>query len=128
MSGINWLHIAQQIGAGLVTTGVVALFAKEFLDWRRNRKVIARGEEKRHADAADVLTDTALTLVQPLRDELAQVRAEAQQLRDELRKAVAEGQAALTELRALRVAILDPAATLAALRDLVARSSRGGLP
>jgi hypothetical protein len=67
---------------------------------------------KLKADAADVLTDTALTLVAPLRAELDNVRGEMAAARREA--------TALTEtLRRWRWAILDPRAELDALRRMV---------
>ena len=81
------------------------------------------------ADAADVLTDTALTLIEPYREELKQTREENRALRSEvaeLREAVEEvpelrsAVARLTaEFARIRAAILHPGATLERLRMMV---------
>lgn len=81
---------------------------------------------KFNAEAADVLTDTALTLVQPLKLRVAELEAETVVARQEVEKAareVSDLRAAVWETTALirrwRSAILAPNATLGQLRTLV---------
>lgn len=125
---VNWAQAAQQGLSVLTTTGVAGLIGKGVFDRIKSKQRAVEGREKRRAEAADVLTDTALTLVEPLKRELAEVRAEATDLRLQVHKAVTEAESAIHELRRLKLAILDPASTLGALRDLVSRHGRNGMP
>ncbi|MGN9777094.1 hypothetical protein ACTMS0_15215 [Micromonospora sp. H33] len=83
--------------------------------------VVQRG--KFRAEAADLLTDTALTLVQPMRARVSELEAEAQSTREQLRASderarrlqitVAELRATLDRWYAL---IFAPDATLRSIR------------
>jgi hypothetical protein len=64
------------------------------------------------AEAADVITDTALVLVEPLKQRIRDLENEVRQLQRAVKQA-------LEELRRLRMAVLDPAANLEDLRTLV---------
>ncbi|MGI5144781.1 hypothetical protein ACQEVC_45440 [Plantactinospora sp. CA-294935] len=117
-----WLQILlSALGMLGGTGGVVA--AAMVLVQRRKLK----------ADTADVLTDTALTLVKPLRERVAELETEA----DDARRKVAATNGELDRLKdsvrdltrmllRLRTEILSPDADLARLRDLV-RSAPGDL-
>jgi hypothetical protein len=72
---------------------------------------------KTNADAADVITDTALILVEPLKQRIQELDREVSRLRNEARQTA-------NELRRIRTALLDPTATLESLRAL-AGPSRG---
>jgi chromosome segregation ATPase len=133
VSATNWPHVIEQ-GMSVVTTGGLAgLLLNEWFRSRRVKRSMRLGEEKRLADAADVITDTALTLVQPLRNELADVRKDLASAREmvngleqQLRRASNEAQRAWAEVRRLRMAIVDPTATLEHLRQQVSNNGRPG--
>jgi hypothetical protein len=81
---------------------------------------------KFNAEAADVLTDTALTLVQPLKLRVAELEAETVVARQQVEKAareVSELRVAVREATAMirrwRSAILAPNATIGQIRTLV---------
>lgn len=88
---------------------------------------------KLKADAAGVLTDTALELVEPLRVRIRELESEAASSRratatvngelDQMRRSARDATAALQEatatLRAWRAAILSPTASLDGLRHMV---------
>ena len=117
-----WLQVLLSVIAALGGTGGVVA-AGAVLVQRRKLK----------ADTADVLTDTALTLVKPLRERVAELETEA----DDARRKVAQANGELERLRdlthdltrmllRLREKILaDPTASQE-LRDMV-RSAPGGL-
>jgi hypothetical protein len=71
-----------------------------------------RGRGRARVDAVDALSETA-------RKWVAEFEEEATQARAELRTCRAEAHALADELRALRLAILHPAATIDGLRELV---------
>jgi hypothetical protein len=84
---------------------------------------------KFRADAADVLTDTALTLVAPLRARVAELEAEtlrarrqAEAARDELSQLRAAVHEVTAMMHRWRAAILAPDATVEELRRIVATS------
>ncbi len=100
--------------------------------------------KKIRAEAADVLTDTAITLVEPLQrrvkevtDEAREARAETRQAREETRQARAETQLAreemselradlgevMTLLRRWRAAVLNPHITREQLQEMVRAES-----
>ncbi|MFI7609458.1 hypothetical protein ACIBTV_30695 [Micromonospora sp. NPDC049366] len=90
--------------------------------------VIQRGKFK--ADAADTLTDAALTLVQPLRTRVSELEHEALVAREELatmRVQVQQLQAAVRTLRRTldrwRTAVMSPDATLRRVRATVSEST-----
>ncbi|GAA5194098.1 hypothetical protein GCM10023322_57660 [Rugosimonospora acidiphila] len=94
------------IGAG----GGLGAATAAALRWRKTK-----------ADTADVLTDTALTLIEPLRVRIQELDREMLRVRYEARETA-------TELRRLRTAILNPSATLDSLRELVMNSGRDRSP
>ncbi|MER7440368.1 hypothetical protein [Micromonospora avicenniae] len=90
--------------------------------------IIQRGKFK--ADAADTLTDAALTLVQPLRARVCELEREALASREELatmRSRVLQLEAAVRSLRRTlekwRAAVMAPDATLRRIRAIVAESA-----
>ncbi|GAB3139031.1 hypothetical protein GCM10027290_07450 [Micromonospora sonneratiae] len=84
---------------------------------------------KLKADAADVLTDTALTLIDPLRARVADLEAETARARQQAIAAnneISELRVAVQEMtviiRRWRAAILAPNVTVEELRQIVATS------
>lgn len=82
--------------------------------------------KKIRAEAADVLTDTALTLVAPLQERVKEVNQEAKDARNEARQAredMAELRTSLAEvigmLRRWRAAVLNPHITRQDLMEMV---------
>lgn len=71
------------------------------------------------ADAADVLTDTALTLVAPLKERIRELEAEATRARREVASARREAASAREELAALRQVTAGMAATMTRWRDAI---------
>ncbi|GIG92495.1 hypothetical protein [Plantactinospora endophytica] len=114
-SGPPWIQILLSAIGILGGGGGVASVAAVLLQRRRFR-----------ADAADVLTDTALTLVQPLKVRVAELEAETIVARQQVEKAsreVSELRTAVGEatmmIRRWRMAILAPNATIGQIRSLV---------
>lgn len=135
----SWVHNAEAVFTWLGGLGVTGLIGQQAFERINARRKAADERDKRKADAADVLTETALTLVGPLKQELEdlhkqlrKVTADSERKVEELNKRLSEAttlaDSALHELRRLKAAILDPSATLGGLRDLVTRSSRNGMP
>ncbi|MEU8821794.1 hypothetical protein [Actinoplanes sp. NPDC048796] len=84
------------------------------------------GRRKLRAEAADVITDTALTLVEPLQARVREVTAEAKEAREETRQAreeMFELRTSLAEvmtlLRRWRAAVLSPHVSREELREMV---------
>ncbi|WP_326561358.1 hypothetical protein [Micromonospora sp. NBC_01796] len=116
-TGPPWIQILLSAVGLLGGTGGVAAVATVLGQRRKFR-----------ADTADVLTDTALTLIAPLKTrviELEAETAEARRLALATSEQIGELRGAVNEVRILmrgwRSAILDPNATLAQLRDLIKR-------
>ncbi|MEH1057221.1 hypothetical protein V6U89_18710 [Micromonospora sp. CPCC 206171] len=91
--------------------------------------VAQRGKFK--AEAADMLTDAALTLVQPMRVRVAELEAEAQAAREQLRTAREQTEratATLSDLHAMLdrwyALIFAPDATLRSIRSAVREDRR----
>lgn len=91
--------------------------------------VVQRG--KFRAEAADMLTDTALTLVQPMRARMTELEAEAQSTRELLRASDERArrlQLTVAELRAMLdrwyALIFAPDATIRAIRYAVREDRR----
>lgn len=91
--------------------------------------VVQRG--KFRAEAADLLTDTALTLVQPMRTRMAELEAEAQVAREQLRASDERArrlQTTIVDLRAMLdrwyALIFAPDATLRSIRYAVREDRR----
>lgn len=89
---------------------------------------------KIRAEAADVLTDTALTLVEPLQARVKEVTAEAKEARTEARQAreeMSDLRTSLAEvmgmLRRWRTAVLSPHITREELMEMV-RSEQVNVP
>lgn len=113
--GPSWVQILLSIIGILGGTGGVGAMATVLLQRR-----------KFNAEAADVLTDTALTLVQPLKLRVAELEAETVVARQQVEKAareVSELRVAVREATAMirrwRSAILAPNATIGQIRTLV---------
>ncbi|MGI5149141.1 hypothetical protein ACQEVC_22715 [Plantactinospora sp. CA-294935] len=114
-SGPPWVQILLSAIGILGGGGGVASAAAVLLQRRRFR-----------ADAADVLTDTALTLVQPLKLRVAELEAETIVARQQVEKATREVselrtvvREATAMIRRWRTAILAPDATMGQIRTLV---------
>lgn len=122
-TGPPWIQILLSVVGLLGGTGGITAIAAVALQRRKFR-----------ADAADVLTDTALTLVDPLKTRVAELEAETQRARRqaatanreirELRAAVQE----MTDLiRRWQRAIFASDATIERLREyILAGESSGG--
>ena len=134
-----WLIYAGYVLAMLGTLGVGGIAVK-LLDRRKDRATAQRAE----AETDEVLTRVAVTLVEPLRDRLEKTETrltdaidrherdrqvheqEVVQLRGKVREALVEADAAVAEMYRLRRlvqkwhrSIMDPAATIEWLRQLV---------
>lgn len=114
-SGPGWVQTLLAVVAILGGGGGLAALAT-VLSQRRKFK----------ADTADVLTDTALTLVEPLRTRVTELEAEQRQARvrmSEQDAEISELRAAVRDLTATmrkwRAAILSPTARVETLRQLV---------
>lgn len=118
-SGPPWVEILVSVIGVLGGAGGITAIATVLLQRRKFK-----------ADAADVLTDTALILAQPLKARVAELEAETVRARrqveaatreiSELRSVVRE---ATAMIRRWRTAILAPSATIDQLRVLVSSSS-----
>ncbi|MBF9131904.1 hypothetical protein I0C86_23490 [Plantactinospora sp. S1510] len=116
-TGPPWVQILLSAVGLLGGTGGVVAFATVLSQRRKFR-----------ADTAEVLTDTALTLIAPLKTRVIELEAETAEARrlalvaseqiGDLRGVVDEVK---TLMRGWRAAILDPNATLTQLRDLMHR-------
>jgi hypothetical protein len=106
----DWAHIITSLLSVLGAGGGLGAAAAAALRWHKTK-----------ADTADVLTDTALTLIEPLRVRIQDLDREILRLRYEVRQTAAE-------LRRLRTAILDPGATLEGLRRLAVNAGRDRSP
>jgi len=117
-AGPPWVQILLSAIGIVGGTGGIAAVATVLLQRRKFK-----------ADAADVLTDTALTLVQPLKLRVAELEAETIGARQQVEKAareVSDLRAAVREATAMirrwRSAILAPDATIVQIRTLVSDS------
>ncbi|MGW0432868.1 hypothetical protein ACWDV4_10025 [Micromonospora sp. NPDC003197] len=115
-SGPIWVQTLMTTVAVLGGTGGIAAMAT-VLSQRRRFK----------ADTADVLTDTALTLIDPLRARVADLEAETARARQQVIAAnneISELRVAVYEMtmviRRWRAAILTPDVTIEELRRIVA--------
>lgn len=74
----------------LLTGAIVALGGGgglyQLLKVRSDRKNIAAGTEKARAEAADILSDTAVALLAPLREELARMQVRVSEVETESRE------------------------------------------
>ena len=121
-AGPPWVQILLSVLGVLGGAGGITAIATVVLQRRKFK-----------ADAADVITDTALTLVDPLRQRVKELEAEAAGARKETASAHQEAAAARAEIREFRsaiteltgmmrrwrAAILAPDASLDALRVMV---------
>jgi uncharacterized small protein (DUF1192 family) len=96
----NWTALVTSALSVLGAGGGMGAAVAAIVRWRKTR-----------ADAADVITDTALILVEPLKERIKELESEIGRLRSEARQTA-------NELRRIRTAILDPAVTLEELRAL----------
>jgi hypothetical protein len=115
-SGSLWLQILLSAVAVLGGGGGIAAMSAVLLQRRKFR-----------ADAADVITDTALTLVEPLKTRVRELEEETRRAGANVRE-LSDTVADLTStMRRWRVAILHPTATVDDLRTMVrAESTRNG--
>lgn len=77
------------------------------------------GRGKSRAEAAQIITGTAVSLMNELEEDARAARAEAAQAREEMRAVRDEARKLADELHALRTAIMRPGATVENLRILV---------
>jgi len=135
----SWLVIIGYVLAVLGTLGFGGIIV-ELLRRRQSNATAQRTE----VEADEVFTRVAVTLVEPLRDRLAQTEqrlveqerrhaeeraaweAETSELRRKVREAISEADAAITQAHRVNLlaqkwhrAIMDPSATLEWLRQLV---------
>jgi hypothetical protein len=96
----TWAQVATSVLSVLGAGGGLGAAAAAVIRWR-----------KTNADAADVITDTALILVEPLKERIKELETDIARLRSEARQTA-------NELRLLRTAVLDPTASLDGLRAL----------
>jgi seryl-tRNA synthetase len=123
-----------QLAALVTAAGAVGWLASLITIKATRRKILSEAG-RTDADAAEKIKKSALDLVAEMESDAKDARAEVRGLRSDVRKlelqlgeALAEGREAINDLRRLKSAILDPQATVGALRDLVTRSSRNGMP
>jgi uncharacterized small protein (DUF1192 family) len=104
----NWTQIVTSALSVLGAGGGLSAATAAVVRWRKS-----------NADAADVITDTALILVEPLKARIQELEREIARLRSEARQTA-------NELLRFRTAILDPTASLDSLRALAnpTRSNR----
>lgn len=74
--------------------------------------------KKIRADAADVITDTALTLVEPLQKRVTSLEVEAEEMRRKYRRLSDKFDAVLRVLHRWRDAMLDAAVSRDRLREM----------
>lgn len=123
-AGPPWIQILLSVVGLLGGTGGVTAIATVALQRRKFR-----------ADAADVLTDTALTLVDPLKTRVAELEAETQRARRQAASAsreIRELRAAVQEMtdliRRWQRAIFANDATIERLREYILAGEAGGGP
>ncbi|MEV4628839.1 hypothetical protein AB0J90_21480 [Micromonospora sp. NPDC049523] len=121
-AGPPWIQILLSVVGLLGGTGGVTAIATVALQRRKFR-----------ADAAEVLTDTALTLVDPLKTRVGELEAEIQRARRQAAVAsreIRELRDAVQELTALirrwQRAIFAADATIERLREYILASESGG--
>lgn len=118
LTGPAWVQILLSVIGVLGGTGGALAVAAVALRRRRFR-----------SEAAELLTDTALTIVRPLRRRLRELEIETAQARGQALAAEREiselrvrRRELATVVRRWRAAIMDPDATISAIRDHI----RGG--
>ncbi|WP_329108576.1 hypothetical protein OG792_07940 [Micromonospora sp. NBC_01699] len=123
-AGPPWVQILLSAVGLLGGTGGVTAIATVALQRRKFR-----------ADAADVLTDTALTLVDPLKTRVAELEAETKRARRqaadasrEIRELRAEVQEMTDLIRRWQRAIFASDATIEHLREYILAADSGGGP
>lgn len=116
---------------GVLTAGATLSFVISLVTVRASKRKILSEAGRTDADAAEKIKKSALDLVAEMerdakdaRTEVRALRGEVRALEEQLTKAITEGTAAVHELQRLRMAILDPAATVAALKTLVGLGGR----
>lgn len=113
MTGPQWVTtIAGAVGA---LAGLGALLNAFF------------GRSKTRAEAAQVITGTAVTWMNEFEEDAKAARRDAKAVREEMRSVRTEARALAEELHQLRTAILQPGITIDALRSLVGAGGRPGL-
>lgn len=95
-SGGSWVQTLITIVGLLGGAGGIAALAATLLQRRKIR-----------ADAADVITDTALTLVEPLRGRVNELQSEVAEARREATGARQQAEAANVEIGDLRTAVRE---------------------
>ncbi|WP_431728568.1 hypothetical protein [Verrucosispora sp. TAA-831] len=106
--GPSWVQTLLSILGLVGGAGGIAAVATTLIQRRKVR-----------ADAADVLTDTALVLVTPLRERVAELEAEAAGARREVTSTRTEIAQAHSEVGDLRAAVRELTGLLATWRDAV---------
>lgn len=119
---MTWVEIATAVGGifgGLTGVGVVV---NAFLRRRNNRAEAKKTE----AEETQIITGTAMSLVNELEEAVREARTEARQAREEMRAVQAEAHELARELHSLRLAIMHPSATVESLRLLVTGTGSDG--
>jgi septal ring factor EnvC (AmiA/AmiB activator) len=96
----DWTALVTSALSVLGAGGGLAAATAAVMRWRNTR-----------AEAADVITDTALILIEPLKERIKELESDIGRLRSEVLQTA-------DELRRIRIVILDPATTLEELRVL----------
>ena len=114
---MNWLTLAVSVVAAVLGGGGMAAIVTALA-----RRKVTRVE------AADLLNESALEFASTLKADAADARRELGEMRREMGEVRHEAEALAYELRRLRLAILDPFATLDQLRAMVSGGPGNGIP
>lgn len=109
-TGQPWVQVVLSVVGVLGGTGGIAAVTTVVLQRRKFK-----------ADAADVITDTALTLVEPLKARVRELETEATGARKETASAHREATAARQQVQAARLDVADLRTAVAELTSMMRR-------
>lgn len=115
-------EIATMLFGAVGALGGLGAFLTSIFGRRKQKAEAGRHE----AEATQIITGTAMSLVNELEEDAKAARAEAKQAREEMRALAGEARLLADELHALRTAIMRPDASLEALRLLVSGTGSNG--